>query len=408
MTRKKAGFTLIELLVVIAIIAVLIALLLPAVQQAREAARRTQCRNNMHQIGLAFHNYHDTYNFWPAATYKTYLQSSSTVCGFRGWGTTLLPALDQTNVYNLYNFNIPYYATANQAATQTFLPVFKCPSSPGKNVVTQVYDSNILTNYLWNKFEAGTTGNTCTKDNVGNSAGGSVTYVGGVCDYVAYDKLSSGGVNGGAFGATYAASLTPPQSVNIERQEGAIGECQYQCVAIDNPLPTIDFSSFAGNVGGGTILKYGLAYVTDGSSNTVLLGEMAGRDNLYTGRTNQGSSTASTSSSAVSMAVNASGGTWADGNNWVRINGTDATGTIFGGPCAINCSNNNAMYANVTANTGVPNAPTNGAGFYSFHSGGVTVLMCDGAAKFMSQNIDNGLMAASLTRSRSDGPTGDF
>src|SRR5579872_3097234 len=138
MSRKKSGFTLIELLVVIAIIAVLIALLLPAVQQAREAARRTQCRNNLKQIGLAFHNYHDAANAWPSGTQVTYIYGSanaSTVVGMRGWGTTLLPMLDQTNVYNLYNFNIPYYAPANQTATQTYIAAFKCPSSPGANVV---------------------------------------------------------------------------------------------------------------------------------------------------------------------------------------------------------------------------------------------------------------------------------
>jgi len=92
--KRIKGFTLIELLVVIAIIAILIALLLPAVQQAREAARRTQCRNNLKQIGLALHNYHDTHRVFPPG-YIT-----GTVPSNIGWGTFLLPFIDQAPLYN--------------------------------------------------------------------------------------------------------------------------------------------------------------------------------------------------------------------------------------------------------------------------------------------------------------------
>jgi prepilin-type N-terminal cleavage/methylation domain-containing protein len=93
--RRSRGFTLIELLVVIAIIAILIALLLPAVQQAREAARRTTCRNNLKQIGIAMHNYHDAYGLFP---YGCWDDDSY------GWGTFLLPYLDQAPLFNTIDF----------------------------------------------------------------------------------------------------------------------------------------------------------------------------------------------------------------------------------------------------------------------------------------------------------------
>jgi prepilin-type N-terminal cleavage/methylation domain-containing protein len=131
---RRHGFTLIELLVVIAIIAILIALLLPAVQQAREAARRTQCKNNFKQIGLALHNYHDTYNGFPLGV---------TTGQPGGWGHSfwlgLLPYTDQAPLFNSLTFNgrsIGYTGdgvgnTVNGPLVRGLrIPFLACPSSP--------------------------------------------------------------------------------------------------------------------------------------------------------------------------------------------------------------------------------------------------------------------------------------
>src|SRR5271170_971149 len=105
-TLRKRGFTLIELLVVIAIIAVLIALLLPAVQQAREAARRTQCKNNLKQLGLALHNYHDNYRKFPLnrlSNRNVGTNFMTPVWGTLGWIPGLLPFMDQGPLFNMIN-----------------------------------------------------------------------------------------------------------------------------------------------------------------------------------------------------------------------------------------------------------------------------------------------------------------
>jgi len=122
MSKTRRGFTLIELLVVIAIIAILIALLLPAVQQAREAARRTQCRNNLKQLGLAIHNYHDNFNCFPLADVNGAVNPVSA-------HARLLPAIDQSPLYNLVNFNVPYSDPTNAVAMMAQVPAFVCPSN---------------------------------------------------------------------------------------------------------------------------------------------------------------------------------------------------------------------------------------------------------------------------------------
>ena len=145
--RRRRGFTLIELLVVIAIIAILIALLLPAVQQAREAARRSTCKNNMKQLGLAIHNYHDTHRVFPRGNFERVdLPADSgdggnSYLGFSAH-TMLLPFLDQAALYNLVDFNNVTTNPANATVRNTKVPAFRCPSDfdysgtqPGNNYV---------------------------------------------------------------------------------------------------------------------------------------------------------------------------------------------------------------------------------------------------------------------------------
>jgi prepilin-type N-terminal cleavage/methylation domain-containing protein/prepilin-type processing-associated H-X9-DG protein len=132
---RRSGFTLIELLVVIAIIAILIALLLPAVQQAREAARRTQCKNNLKQIGLALHNYHDIFGQFPMGYLDT--ENVSANDGGWSWQTMILPQLDQAPLFNQLDLNYRPHGTPgaisdpagrNNTGVSTPQTVFSCPS----------------------------------------------------------------------------------------------------------------------------------------------------------------------------------------------------------------------------------------------------------------------------------------
>jgi len=133
--RRRAAFTLIELLVVIAIIAVLIALLLPAVQQAREAARRSQCKNNLKQIGLALHNYHDSHNVFPPNSHGN---ATALPNGF-SWRVMVLPYIDQGPLYNRFNFNARITDPANLVTSQNPMPAYLCPSDPTPAVKTNLH-----------------------------------------------------------------------------------------------------------------------------------------------------------------------------------------------------------------------------------------------------------------------------
>jgi prepilin-type N-terminal cleavage/methylation domain-containing protein len=158
MPAWRRGFTLIELLVVIAIIAILISLLLPAVQQAREAARRTQCRNNLRQVGLALHNYLDAHSVFPPS-YCVVPGVTTTVGGQWSVFARILPYLDQANLQGLINWNVAYSTQLNVATTR--VPLYLCASDPNDvmriNPATGVprdYPANYVVNFgTWKIYD---------------------------------------------------------------------------------------------------------------------------------------------------------------------------------------------------------------------------------------------------------------
>jgi prepilin-type N-terminal cleavage/methylation domain-containing protein/prepilin-type processing-associated H-X9-DG protein len=135
---RPSGFTLIELLVVISIIGVLIALLLPAVQRAREAARRIQCVNNLKQIGLALHSYQDAHGCLPSG----YTYALGYQWGGFGWATMILPGVEQKSLFNAANFDLPLWSDANTTVATTAINFYLCPSdetSQGRSLVRDPY-----------------------------------------------------------------------------------------------------------------------------------------------------------------------------------------------------------------------------------------------------------------------------
>lgn len=307
--RGRGAFTLLELLVVIAIIAVLIGLLLPAIQKVREAANRMSCANNLKQIGLGLHNHENTRGFFPpgfvsrsGGIREVGVPDVRPSTALRhGWAVFLLPFMEQDSLYRIYRLDRDWRAAENQAVRELHLKIMKCPSTPNPNRMDGPITSD---GFTW------------------SAAAG---------DY---------GMNNAINAALRDGEL------NLTDNLGPAGSAAYRGVLEGNFLCRI-------------------AEIRDGTSNTIVITEDAGRPALY--RRGQ-----------LVAGSRVSGGGWADRDNEYITHGFTNDGRTNPGPCHTNCTNSNENY--------------------SFHSGGAHAVYADGSVRYYRETMPIRIMGRLLTR----------
>jgi prepilin-type N-terminal cleavage/methylation domain-containing protein/prepilin-type processing-associated H-X9-DG protein len=331
--RLRSGFTLIELLVVIAIIGILMALLLPAVQKVREAAARTQCLNNLKQIGLGMHNYHDDNKAFPQAYKPVSPPDPTAPPGTGTYGASafslVLPYIEQGNVYRQFDVNRAALSAFNMPpanpAYSTVILLFLCPSAPGQPTVD--YSAELANSF--------------------NNFGITVNYPPGLI-FGRTDYCPDAGMSADIPG------------ININAGASII------CQPPDGPVR--------------------ITAVKDGTSNTIMIVEDAGRPTWYG------------SNGVVSMpsytgapgTTPQGGGAWADPLNYNATNGGDPSGSGIAAGGGF---------------MGIPPAPwscangcTNDSEIFAFHTGGSNVCFGDGSVRFVRNGLTMAQMQALLSR----------
>jgi prepilin-type N-terminal cleavage/methylation domain-containing protein/prepilin-type processing-associated H-X9-DG protein len=293
-TNRRRGFSLVELLVVIAIIAVLIGLLLPAVQKVREAANRMQCTNNLKQIGVALHSFHDTRGKFPPGQAQGPLPEAGVPGPARhGWGPYILPFIEQQQLQDRYRWDLDSPDPLNQPVVATPLKVFQCPSVPEQN------------------------------------------------RFMTFAALSWGGKGAcGDYAPTFSVDPVLAQRGWADRA------ANYEGVLPPNRMTR-------------------LGDLTDGTANTILVTEDAGRPRQWrAGRPGPDQTIL--------------GGPWTGFNTGVILQGSSSDGQTQPGLCAINCTNNREVY--------------------SFHPDGANAVLADGSVRFLKASVSIRTLAALITR----------
>ncbi|MGE0608951.1 MAG: DUF1559 domain-containing protein [Pirellulales bacterium] len=367
--RRRSGFTLVELLVVIAIIALLVAMLLPAVQAARESAKRAQCQNNMRQIALAFHSFESAQRKLPFAKR---VESDGAA---RSWAPDLLPYLEQANMLSDANYNLDQdwwrvqsayeadpanpgqfiptatsVAVPNGVTVQKHLSIFMCPASPIQERTQYKDDAGV-----GNKI--GACGDYFTPEGVHSAI---------LAEFPA--TLPVGSVVPGFPAGTTSTSNVVLSGVLQPYGAGALPS--WTSTLTGDPRVTINaarvkYPTFSG--------------VTDGLSNTILVGECSGREDVWQGRVVKPADAVKSSATCA----RARGGAWATNDNSYaigqRINWCSSSGTI---PGKMKINNSNEW----------------GHLYYSFHGNGAEFAFADGSVRFISDKVALWVLASLTSR----------